>query len=57
MRSDVVSAKIAAGSGRANVVYIGTLGNLLTPGFGTAFVVAPPAVIERVISFRAPDHG
>ena len=48
---------IAAGSGRANVVYIGTLGNVLTPGFGTAFVVAPSAVIERLISFRAASDA
>jgi GntR family transcriptional regulator/MocR family aminotransferase len=48
---------IAAGNGRANVVYIGTLGNLLTPGFSTAFVMAPPPVIERLISFRAASDA
>jgi GntR family transcriptional regulator/MocR family aminotransferase len=48
---------IAAGAGRGNVVYIGSLANLLTPGFSTAFVVAPPAVIERLISFRAASDA
>jgi len=48
---------IAAGRGRPNTVYIGSLANFLTPGFGTAFVVAPPAVIERLISFRAASDA
>jgi len=48
---------IAAGCDRANVVYIGSLANFLTPGFGTAFVVAPPAVIERLISLRAASDA
>src|SRR5205085_6390746 len=31
---------IAAGPGRANVIYLGSLSNLLAPGLSTAFVVA-----------------
>jgi DNA-binding transcriptional MocR family regulator len=38
---------IAAGNGRANVVYVGSLANLLAPGISTAFVTAPAAVFER----------
>jgi len=48
---------IAAGSDRANAVYIGSLANILTPGFGTAFVLAPPVVIERLIGFRAASDA
>ena len=44
---------IAAGPGRANTVYIGSLANLLAPGIGTAFIVAPPAVFERIWRLRA----
>jgi GntR family transcriptional regulator/MocR family aminotransferase len=43
---------IAAGNGRSNVVYIGSLANLLAPGIGTGFVVAPPPVFERLRSLR-----
>ena len=43
---------IAAGDGRGNVVYVGSLANLLAPGIGTGFVVAPPAVFERLRSLR-----
>lgn len=48
---------IAAGSGRANVVYVGSLANLLAPGLSTAFVVAPPAVFERLRSLRAASDA
>ena len=43
---------IASGSGRANVVYVGSLANLLAPGISTGFVVAPPTVFERLRSLR-----
>jgi len=43
---------IAAGSGRANTVYVGSMANLLAPGISTGFVVAPPPVFERVRSLR-----
>ena len=43
---------IAAGDGRGNVVYVGSLANLLAPGISTGFVVAPPAVFERLRSLR-----
>jgi GntR family transcriptional regulator/MocR family aminotransferase len=44
---------IAAGAGRANVVYVGSLANLLAPGVSSGFVVAPPPVFERLASLRA----
>jgi GntR family transcriptional regulator/MocR family aminotransferase len=48
---------IAAGPGRANVVYIGSLSNLLAPGVNTAFVVAPPAVFEPLAGLRAASDA
>jgi len=48
---------IAAGSGRANVVYIGSLANLLAPGISTGFIAAPPAVFERLRSLRAASDA
>ncbi|WP_266171907.1 PLP-dependent aminotransferase family protein [Dyella subtropica] len=48
---------IAAGAGRANVVYIGSLSNLLAPGVSTGFVVAPPAVFARLQSMRAASDA
>ncbi|GAB2545363.1 MocR-like pyridoxine biosynthesis transcription factor PdxR [Rhodanobacter koreensis] len=50
---------IASGVGGANVIYIGSLSNLLAPGLGTAFVIAPPPVFERLASLRAASdaHG
>jgi GntR family transcriptional regulator / MocR family aminotransferase len=44
---------IAAGPGRANVIYIGSLANLLAPGISSGFVLAPPAVFEHLASLRA----
>lgn len=44
---------IAAGTARANVVYIGSLSNLLAPGFSTGFIVAPAPVLERLVATRA----
>jgi GntR family transcriptional regulator/MocR family aminotransferase len=43
---------IAAGSGRANTVYIGSLANLLAPGISSGFVSAPTPVFERLRSLR-----
>jgi GntR family transcriptional regulator/MocR family aminotransferase len=48
---------IASGAGRANVVYVGSLSNLLAPGIGAGFVVAPPRVFERVASVRASSDA
>ena len=48
---------IAAGSGRANVVYVGSLANLLAPGLSTAFITAPSAVFERLRSLRAASDA
>jgi GntR family transcriptional regulator/MocR family aminotransferase len=48
---------IAAGSGRANVVYVGSLSNLLAPGISTGFVVAPPPVFERLAGLRAASDA
>jgi GntR family transcriptional regulator/MocR family aminotransferase len=44
---------LAAGAGGGNVVYIGSLANLLAPGIGTGFVVAPPPVFARLAQLRA----
>jgi len=43
---------MAAGSGRANVIYIGSLSKVFAPGLRTGFVVAPPAMLERLVSIR-----
>jgi GntR family transcriptional regulator / MocR family aminotransferase len=48
---------LAAGAGRANVVYIGSLSNLLAPGVSSGFVVAPPPVFERLASLRAASDA
>ncbi len=47
----------AAGSGRANAIYVGSLSNLLAPGVSTGFVVAPPDVAARLISLRAASDA
>jgi GntR family transcriptional regulator/MocR family aminotransferase len=44
---------LAAGAGGANVVYVGSLANLLAPGLSTGFVVAPPAVFARIAELRS----
>jgi GntR family transcriptional regulator / MocR family aminotransferase len=48
---------IAAGPDRANVVYVGSLSNLLAPGVSTAFVIAPPAVFPRLAGLRAASDA
>ncbi|HEY6984509.1 MAG TPA: PLP-dependent aminotransferase family protein [Rhodanobacteraceae bacterium] len=48
---------IASGPGRANVVYIGSLANLLAPGICTAFVVASATVFARLASVRAASDA
>jgi GntR family transcriptional regulator/MocR family aminotransferase len=48
---------IAAGAGGANVIYVGSLSNLLAPGLGTGFVVAPPAVLEQLVRLRAASDA
>lgn len=48
---------IAAGPHRANVVYVGSLSNLLAPGIGTGFVTAPPGVFPRLASLRAASDA
>lgn len=44
---------IAAGPNRANVVYVGSLANLLAPGISTGFVVAPSQVFDLLSTLRA----
>jgi GntR family transcriptional regulator/MocR family aminotransferase len=44
---------LAAGSGRSNVIYIGTMAILLAPTVSIGFVVAPPLVRDHLISLRA----
>jgi GntR family transcriptional regulator / MocR family aminotransferase len=48
---------IAAGPYGANVIYIGSLGNLLSPGIGAGFVVAPSPVFDRLASLRAASDS
>ena len=48
---------IAAGAGRGNVVYVGSLANLLAPGISTGFIVAPPPVFERLYRLRAASDA
>ena len=44
---------IASGAARSNVVYVASMSNLLAPGLSTAFVAAPPPVMERLVGLRA----
>jgi GntR family transcriptional regulator / MocR family aminotransferase len=48
---------IAAGPHRANVIYIGSLANLLAPGISTGFVQVPPAVFEHLAVLRAASDA
>src|SRR5207248_7750512 len=48
---------IAAGAGRANVIYVGSLFNLLAPGLCTGFVAAPPPVMQRLVGLRAASDA
>ena len=48
---------IGAGVGGANVIYVGSLANLLAPGIGTAFVTAPPVMFERLARLRAASDA
>ncbi|MBU6416008.1 MAG: PLP-dependent aminotransferase family protein [Xanthomonadaceae bacterium] len=48
---------IAAGVARANVVYVGSLANILAPGLCTAFVSAPPTVMERLVALRGTSDA
>ncbi|MGH8113128.1 MAG: PLP-dependent aminotransferase family protein, partial [Rhodanobacteraceae bacterium] len=48
---------IAAGVARANVVYVGSLANILAPGLCTAFVTAPPVLMERLVALRSASDA
>lgn len=48
---------IAAGAGGNNVVYVGSLANLLAPGMSTGFVTAPAPVFERLAGLRAASDA
>lgn len=48
---------IGAGIGRANVIYVGSLANLLAPGISTGFVVAPAPMFERLARLRAASDA
>ncbi len=48
---------IAAGVARANVVYVGSLANILAPGLCTAFISAPLAVMQRLVALRATSDA
>jgi GntR family transcriptional regulator/MocR family aminotransferase len=47
---------LAAGAGRANVVYLGSLANLLAPGVHTAFITAPAPAFRRLAALRAASE-
>jgi len=47
---------LAADAGRANVVYLGSLANLLAPGVHTAFVTAPAPTFRRLAAWRAASE-
>jgi len=44
---------IAAGTSHSNVIYIGSLSNLLAPGISTGFIHVPPAVFGHLAGLRA----
>lgn len=44
---------IASGPHRANVIYVGSLANLLAPGISTGFVLTPPMVFGHLAALRA----
>ena len=44
---------LASGRAGANVVYLGSLANLLAPGLNTSFIVAPQPVFDRIVALRA----
>jgi len=48
---------IAAGTGGANVIYIGSLANLTGPGASTAFITAPAPVFARLAALRAASDA
>jgi GntR family transcriptional regulator/MocR family aminotransferase len=48
---------IAAGDDRANVIYVGSLANLLAPGISTAFVTAPPLAFAHLVNLRAASDA
>lgn len=48
---------IAAGVGGNNVVYVGSMANLLAPGMSTGFVTAPAPVFERLAGLRAASDA
>ena len=48
---------IAAGAGGANVIYVGSLSNLLAPALSTGFIVAPPPVLESLVGLRAASDA
>ncbi len=45
-------APIAAGPCADNVLYLGSLSKVLAPGLRVGYVVAPPAVLDRLVSLR-----
>jgi GntR family transcriptional regulator/MocR family aminotransferase len=43
---------LAGGADRGNVVYVGSLSKVFAPGLRTGFIVAPPSVLDRLVSVR-----
>ena len=48
---------IAAGANRNNVVYVGSLANVLAPGISMGFIVAPSLVFGHLANLRAASDA
>ena len=48
---------IASGPAGGNVIYIGSLANLLAPGISSAFIVAPPTVFAHLLHLRSASDA
>ena len=47
---------IAADADGANVLYLGSLSKILAPGLRVGFIVAPAALMERLVALRLGER-